>query len=330
MIAFGRLLPSLLKENIFFVVTGTFASTLCVLFFDTRFYSMVEILLLFFIIFLSFIVQSFLGSLQPFLQRSHGLLLYLKSLAVNLALLSFFYAFLYASPIDILLTLKFCLLVTFLGTSIYFFTLYQKQFERLREKGTPIGPPQKLQQVKELEVLKQQIDPHFIFNSFNTLAFLIDQDKDKAKQFSGKLANVHRYILFNSNVNLVSLADEIGFSKDYAYLQEVRHSQEVQIQFDPIDDADNIFILPVSIQVLIENAIKHNTFSETQPLKILIRCENHHIVVENNRYAKNYDIPSSKIGLNNLRDRCRLILGKDLQVEKSEALFRVAVPLLTQ
>lgn len=330
MIASGRLSSSLLKENIFFLVTGTFASTLCVLFFDNRLYTTKDIFMLFVIIFLSFIIQSFLGSFQLFIKQSQALFLYLKSLAVNLALLALFYGFFFASPFDAIATLKFGLLVTFVETSIYFFTRYKKQFEVNQEKEKQIGQSLKQQQVKELEVLKQQIDPHFIFNSFNTLAFLIDQDNDKAKQFSGKLANVHRYILFNSNKNLVSLADELGFSKDYAYLQEIRHSNEVQITFTPIGDGDNVFILPVSIQVLIENAIKHNTFSETQPLQINVSCENNHIIVENNLYAKSYDTPSSKIGLNNLRDRCRLILGKDLQIVKSDTLFRVSIPLLTR
>jgi two-component system, LytTR family, sensor kinase len=184
------------------------------------------------------------------------------------------------------------------------------------------------QKVKELEVLKQQIDPHFIFNSFNTLTFLIDENSEKAKQFSNKLANVYRYIIFNSNKNLVSVADEVGFAKDYAYLQEIRHSNEVQINFNVPEDVDNVFILPVSLQVLIENAIKHNEFTEEAPLLISVAFQSNCFVVENNINAKNYSIPSSKIGLSNLRDRCRLILGKDLEITKLGNTFRVTLPLL--
>ncbi|HEX8316680.1 MAG TPA: histidine kinase, partial [Flavisolibacter sp.] len=196
------------------------------------------------------------------------------------------------------------------------------------EKEKRIGQSIKQQQVTELEVLKQQIDPHFIFNSFNTLVFLIDENQEKAKLFSTRLANVHRYIIFNSNKNLVSVADELGFAKDYAYLQEIRHSNEVQIFFSGFTETDNIFMLPISIQILIENAIKHNAFSEMKPLLITVHCESDFVSVQNNLSAKNYESPSSKIGLANLRDRCRLILGKDLIIRKTETSFNVLIPLL--
>jgi LytS/YehU family sensor histidine kinase len=238
--------------------------------------------------------------------------------------------FLLPFTFDLLLTFKFCLLVTFIETSLYFFIRYKKQFQLNLEKEELIGQAIKQQQVKELEVLKQQIDPHFIFNSFNTLAFLIDENSEKAKRFSNKLANVHRYIIFNSNKNFVSVADEVEFAKDYAYLQEIRHSNEVQIDFCGFNDVDNVFILPVSIQILIENAIKHNEFGENDPLIIHVRYENNSVSVENKLTAKSYDIPSSKIGLSNLRDRCRLILGKDLQIVKEAACFKVILPLLNK
>ncbi|HYO22822.1 MAG TPA: histidine kinase, partial [Flavisolibacter sp.] len=182
--------------------------------------------------------------------------------------------------------------------------------------------------VKELEVLKQQIDPHFIFNSFNTLVFLIDENSEKAKLFSTRLANVHRYIIFNSNKNLVSVADELEFARDYAYLQEIRHSNEVQISFSHFAETDNIFILPISVQILIENAIKHNAFTEKEPLNIQVQFEHTVVSVQNNLHTKSYESPSSKIGLSNLRDRCRLILGKDLLVQKTETCFKVSIPLL--
>jgi LytS/YehU family sensor histidine kinase len=231
-------------------------------------------------------------------------------------------------PFDLLLTFKLSLLVTFIETSLSFFIRYKKQYALNLEKEKLINQSIRQQQVKELEVLKQQIDPHFIFNSFNTLVFLIDDNREKAKLFSTRLANVHRYIIFNSNKNLVSVADELEFARDYAYLQEIRHSDEVQISFSGFTETDNIFILPISIQILIENAIKHNSFTEKKPLVIQVLHENDLVSVRNNLHARNYESPSSKIGLSNLRDRCQLILGKDLLIQKTTTYFKVSIPLL--
>lgn len=320
--------PSLLKENILFLTAGTFISTLCILLFDNRLYTTGDVFLLFLAVFFSFTVQAFAGSMKIFLTRNSALLLYFRSLLINVFTLGLLYMFFLSFPFDTLHTLKFCLLVTFIETSLYFFTRYKKQYALNEEKEKLIGQTIKQQRVKELEVLKQQIDPHFIFNSFNTLAFLIDENSAKAKEFSARLANVHRYIIFNSSKNLVSVADEAAFAQDYAYLQEIRYSNEVQVRFSGFNDIDNVFILPVSIQILIENAIKHNEFSPEAPLLINVHCNHQTVSVENKTALKNYGLPSSKIGLANLRDRCRLILGKDLQIVKRDDSFSVTLPLL--
>ena len=122
----------------------------------------------------------------------------------------------------------------------------------------------------------------------------------------------------------------MGFARDYAYLQEIRHSNEVKIGFAVPAETENLFVLPVSLQVLIENAIKHNEFNEVDPLTISISLEHNIFCVENNINTKNYNIPSTKIGLSNLRDRCRLILGKDLEIDKRDNVFRVKLPLLVK
>jgi sensor histidine kinase YesM len=322
-----QITSSPLKENIFFLTLGTFAGSICILLFDNRLYTSSDVFLLFVIVFISFLVQAFAGSIRSLFTRRGAVLLYAQSLIINSFFLGLLY-FLLPFPFDILQTARFCLLITFIETSFTFFTRYKKQYHLNLEKEKRISQSIKQQQVKELEVLKQQIDPHFIFNSFNTLAFLIDENSEKAKRFSNKLANVHRYIIFNSNKNLVSVADEVGFAQDYAYLQEIRHSNEVQINFSGFTDVDNVFILPVSIQILIENAIKHNGFTADEPLLINVCYEHGKVSVENTLNIKNYDAPSSKIGLSNLRDRCRLILGKDLEIVRKDARFKVLIPLL--
>ncbi|HEY0042149.1 MAG TPA: histidine kinase [Flavisolibacter sp.] len=320
--------PTLLKENILFLTAGTFLSSIVILLFDHRLYTAGEVFLLFVGTLILFLIHAFAGSMQQQITKNKAVLLYLRSFLTSFSVLGLLYAFLLPFPFDLFLTLKLSLLVTLIETSIHFFIRYHKQFGLTEEKQRVINQTIKQQQVKELEVLKQQIDPHFIFNSFNTLTFLIDEDRERAKQFSNRLANVYRYIIFNSNKNLVSINDEIGFAKDYAYLQEIRHSNEIKINFSVPLELENLFVLPVSLQILLENAIKHNEFKEEYPLVIDVNFENNAFVVTNNINTKNYNVPSSKIGLANLRDRCRLILGKDLAIIKEKNSFKVVLPLL--
>ena len=181
----------------------------------------------------------------------------------------------------------------------------------------------------EVEILKYQIDPHFIFNAFNTLLFLINDDPVKAYAFCERLAKVYRYVIFSQHKNLVFLSEELDFSKDYSYLQEIRHYGEIRINFDGFESVQNMLILPVSIQILIENAIKHNQFSEASPLEILVRLEDKYVTVENSVRAKEYsNLDSSKIGLRNLFERSKLIVGGECQVVQEGGSFKVFLPVL--
>lgn len=319
-----------LKENIIFLTIGSFVSSLAILLFDARLYTTGNVAVLFAGILLLFIIHAFASSMKDFVTRFQVLLFYIRILAVSLVVLCILYLLFLPFPFDLLATVRFAVLITFIETSLAFLSRYKKQFVRNQEKEKIIGQTVQQQKQKELEVLKQQIDPHFIFNSFNTLAYLIEEDAGKAKEFSNRLAKVYRYLIFNSSKNLVSLADEVGFAKDYAYLQQIRHSNEVQISFTGFTDTDHAFLVPVSIQLLLENAIKHNSFSEKEPLLVSVRYNEDFIAVENKLTPDRQKSPSSKIGLSNLRDRCSLILGKEPIIEKKEGYFRVLLPVLHQ
>lgn len=319
-----------LKENIIFLTIGSFVSSLAVLAFDNRLYTTVNVAVLFTGMFLLFIIHAFAGSMKDFVTRFQVLLFYARILAVSFVVLCVLYLLFLPFRFDLLATLRFAVLITFIETSLAFLSRYKKQFVRSQEKEKIIGQTVQQQKQKELEVLKQQIDPHFIFNSFNTLAYLIEEDSGKAKEFSNRLAKVYRYLIFNSSKNLVSLDDELGFAKDYAYLQQIRHSNEVQISFTGFANTDRAFLVPVSIQLLLENAIKHNSFSEKAPLLVSVRYNQNFVLVENKLTTDRHKAPSSKIGLANLRDRCSLILGKEPVVEKTEDTFRVLLPVLHQ
>lgn len=321
---------SLLKENIFFLTVGSFASSLCILAFDSRLYTAANVLSLFLGVFVLFLIQAFAGSMKDFVTNAQILLFYSRAFALSLALLALWYLLFLPFRFNLFSVIRASVLVTFVETSLAFLSRYKKQYERGQEKEKLIYQTAQQQKLKELEVLKQQIDPHFIFNSFNTLSYLIEEDSAKAREFSNKLANVYRYLIFNSSKNLVALADEVRFAQDYAYLQEIRHSNEVRILFSGFTDADRAFVVPVSIQLLIENAIKHNAFSETSPLHIYVQYNQQTLLVENEIAASQQAAASSKIGLVNLRDRCSLILGKEPVIEKSDTQFRVFLPVLKQ
>ncbi len=218
----------------------------------------------------------------------------------------------------------------FLFVSLFIlFSLVNIKAALIRQKNSSLDYILQSQKMMEVEILKYQIDPHFIFNAFNTLLFLINEEPRKAYAFCEKLAKVYRYVIFSQHKNLVFLSEELDFSKDYSYLQEIRHSGELSISFESFDTIQNMLILPVSIQMLIENAIKHNQFSEADPLEIIVKLQDKYVMVENRVRAKEYsNVESSKIGLRNLFERSKLILGGECMVVQDDMSFKVFLPVL--
>jgi len=201
------------------------------------------------------------------------------------------------------------------------------------ESETEIVKNAQLNQAKaeaELEALKNQIDPHFIFNSLNTLSHLIENDSGKAKLFNDHLADVYRYILQNKARDLVLLSEEIAFIEDYFSLIKIRFEDSItlDIQMDA-NDLQSYLIPPISLQTLVENAIKHNEYDERQPLIIEIRKEDHQLVVSNTLRKKASQRASSKIGLKNLRDRYELITGESISIKEGNDNFIVTLPILS-
>ena len=181
----------------------------------------------------------------------------------------------------------------------------------------------------ELEALKNQIDPHFIFNSLNTLSHLIEEKPAKAKLFNDNLADVYRYILQNKARGLVLLKEEMIFLENYFFLLKIRFEKAVEMQV-AIDETEmeRYLIPPISLQILAENAIKHNEFSETMPLCISISLVNDELIIHNPVRKKNLRKPSSRIGLQNLQERYRLTTGKEIIIKEEEQGFTVVLPVL--
>jgi sensor histidine kinase YesM len=181
----------------------------------------------------------------------------------------------------------------------------------------------------ELEALKSQIDPHFIFNSLNTLSHLIEDKPEKARLFNDNLAEVYRYILQNKSRDLVLLREEMAFLQHYFSLLKIRFEDAVQLHIsDNSLQLDEYLIPPISLQILIENAIKHNEFSDDSPLTVTVEINKEELVVRNAIHSKDLRKPSSKIGLQNLDERYKLIVKKSITINNTSSEFIVHLPLL--
>lgn len=214
---------------------------------------------------------------------------------------------------------------------IFITHVYETAF-LVKESESEIVRNEQLERAKaeaELEALKNQIDPHFIFNSLNTLSHLIEEKPLKAKQFNDSLADVYRYILHNKGRELVLLQEEVSFLNDYFSLLKIRFENAVQLKILFAEIFYQQYLIPpISLQVLAENVIKHNEFSDEHPLTITISLQNDSLTVHNDKRKKELRKESSKIGLHNLQERYRLVAGKEITIDEDEKNFTVTLPLL--
>jgi sensor histidine kinase YesM len=177
------------------------------------------------------------------------------------------------------------------------------------------------------ETLKSQVNPHFLFNSLNTVSSLIQSDPEKAEQFINNLSSVYRYILENGQKDRVPVQSELELINRYFDLHRVRDEEKISLSID-YSGADNYQIIPVSLQILLENAIKHNAATRENPLKISVYFEDQYIVMKNNLRKKASQLKSMGIGLRNLAERIRLVSGKVLIIEENDNFFTAKIPLL--
>ncbi len=181
----------------------------------------------------------------------------------------------------------------------------------------------------QLEALRNQAQPHFFFNSLNTLRDIIDQNpKEDAKEFVNRLADVYRFILESNNVNTIALRDELKFSKAYMHIQSERFGENLKVNWNLPESSLNKMVAPMSLQLLLENAIKHNVVSKSKPLSIDVWVEGETLVVENNIQPKSTQLPSTKLGLQNIQKRYELISNVPVNIKNDETRFSVALPLL--
>lgn len=177
--------------------------------------------------------------------------------------------------------------------------------------------------------LKVQLNPHFLFNSLNILDCLVREEKtEQASEYIHKLASIYRYFLKNENETLVSLSDEMEFVEEYIDLMKIRFQDKFQVTTDIAPQLLNKKILPSSIQLLLENAIKHNAISADKPLKIEIKTEEDNIKIINNLIPKIGEVESSKIGQQYIIKHYSNLTTRPVEITKSDSHYSVTLPLL--
>ncbi|MDF2188572.1 histidine kinase [Paraflavitalea sp. CAU 1676] len=181
----------------------------------------------------------------------------------------------------------------------------------------------------EFETLKSQVNPHFLFNCFNTLSSLISEDARQAESFLDELSKVYRYLLRNNEDGLSTLQNELKFIESYYRLLKTRHGEAIQIQMEVDKRYDNYLLPSLSLQLLVENAVKHNVVSKYQPLVIdIFTMAGNQLAVNNNLQCKTIKDPSNKIGLANIRLKYELLDQPGFQVLSDTRNFTVILPLI--
>lgn len=215
--------------------------------------------------------------------------------------------------------------------NIVFETLYEADYT-LEQYKASVEERQSMQQLsihQEFDSLKNQVNPHFLFNCFNTLSSLITEDKKKAEKFLNELSNVYRYLLRNNEDGLSTVANEIKFIRSYYQLLQTRHGESVQVNIE-IDKHYDPYLLPsLSLQLLVENVVKHNVLSRNKPLVIdIFTTAGNKLVVNNNLQRRSVNAPSNKVGLCNIRAKYNLLQLDGFQVMEDEKNFTVVLPLI--
>ncbi|KMQ63972.1 histidine kinase [Chryseobacterium sp. BLS98] len=180
----------------------------------------------------------------------------------------------------------------------------------------------------QFESLKNQLDPHFLFNSLNVLSSLIDENPAQAQKFTASMSKIYRYVLEQKDKELVTVEDEIEFAKTYCDLLKTRFEDSVDFIFDVKKEDYRRYVVPLSLQLLLENCIKHNFATSSKPLVIKIFSDNDTLCIENNLQAREQMKESAGIGLANIVQRYALLTKKNVFIEKSEDYFKVKVPIL--
>lgn len=213
--------------------------------------------------------------------------------------------------------------ITIVYECVYYFGLYEKglyESEKLKKESL----------ITQLEILKSQISPHFLFNSLNALITMVPENPQLSIVFIQKLSNVYRNVLSFKDYDLIDMETEKKFLDDFLFLHQMRFGEKLIINFSLSQPLQKYSVIPFTLQMLVENAIKHNIISQRKPLKIDIRMTKSFIQVENNLQLKTSGIESTNTGLQNIINRYKMLTNKVVSVSMSDSHFTVSIPLINK
>lgn len=215
--------------------------------------------------------------------------------------------------------------------SLFFYYFVEREHVRknLEQEVVRVAQLQKETFQAQLEALQKQIDPHFLFNSLNVLGSLIHLDPDRAVQFLGQLADVYRALLDSGAHPLVPLRTELALVRAYASLMETRFGAALRVEWDVAPMWEQALVPPTAVQMLLENAIKHNGSTTRKPLYIKVSAANDLLVVENNRQPRTDAVTSTHTGLQNIQRRYQHLTDRPVEIVPTPTSFIVRLPLLT-
>jgi len=218
------------------------------------------------------------------------------------------------------------ILLTFFTTSVYEGVFLFYKWKKTLILSTLL---EKENIQSQFETLKNQVNPHFLFNSLNALSSIITENPEKAVEFVNKFSSIYRYVLDVKDLTSVELKEELDFVKSYIYLQKIRYGENLHVILNIDKQKLNSRIMPLSLQVLVENAIKHNEISDVYPLRIEITNIDDYLIVKNNLQKISYNLDSPKIGLKNLTERYKLVSNSKPYFHQTGNEFIAGIPLLT-
>ena len=225
--------------------------------------------------------------------------------------------------LTLLFSLRVNLFLQCINAIIFFMNRYKQkelEAEELRRINTQA----------QLQAIRNQVNPHFLFNNLNVLSTLVLQKNQDANTFIEAFSSVYRYILKNRDTETVPLQTELEFIEPYIYLLKTRFVNSLHVELDIPDQYREKHIVPAALQLLIENAIKHNIVSSGNPLTVKVFVnEEGWLAVQNNLQEKQEKLPSTEFGLYNINQRFRLLSGKEIKINNDGSFFTVAIPLLT-
>ena len=226
-------------------------------------------------------------------------------------------------PSNYIVSVVITFVVTLAIHAVYFYKAYQEN--KVKEQKIIAGTAS-----AQFESLKNQIDPHFLFNSLNVLSSLIEENPESAQKFTTSLSKVYRYVLEQKDKELVSVAEELKFAKTYMNLLKMRFENSITFEIPEGFDNEEAKVVPLSLQLLLENCIKHNVVSEAKPLHVKISIENNQLVVTNNLQKKEVLSDRKGVGLQNIVNRYAILTKRTVLVEENEQEFKIFLPILTK